>query len=345
MEVLSLTSSREGSRPATMEDVARVAGVSRGTVSRYVRKIGYVSQDAAEAIDAAIIAIKFVPNAVARTLAGFPSHNVALVVHEDASLFAGDPNLMGMMIGARRKLLEADYQLLIIIENELKSTDRLQRTLTSGLIGGVMVAAPKTSDPLAGVVRESGLPAVYVGLDVSYADLPIVDVDNRDGARQATECLMGSGVKFPAHISGPIETYAALQRNEGFHDALGDAYREDLVVHSRNWSAQAGAEAMRELLARDPRIDGLFAASDSIAVGAMEELRLAGREIPADVKVVGFDDAPWAATHQPALTTISQPAELLGEHMAETVLRQLRGEPLAGVVVLVPTKLVRRKSA
>ena len=328
-----------------MQDVARVAGVSRGTVSRYVRRNGYVSQEAAEAIEAAIVATKFVPNAVARTLAGFPSHNVALVVHEDASLFAQDPNLMGMMIGARRRLQEHDYQLLIIIENELESTARLQRTLTSGLVDGVMVAAPKTEDPLAEVVRESGLPAVYVGQDESFGDLPVVDVDNRDGARRATEYLVGAKVKLAAHIAGPIETYAALQRAEGFHDALGPAYREDLLVHSRDWSVASGAEAMRKILDREPEIDGVFAGCDSIAIGAIDELRRAGRKVPEDVKVVGFDDSPWASSHTPALTTISQPAEILGEEMAEMVLRQLRGEDMRGAVVLVPIKLVQRESA
>lgn len=328
-----------------MQDVARVAGVSRGTVSRYVRRNGYVSQEAAKAIESAIVTTKFVPNAVARTLAGFPSHNVALVVHEDASLFAQDPNLMGMMIGARRRLHEMDYQLLIIIENELESTVRLQRTLTSGLVDGVMVAAPKTQDPLAEVVRDSGLPAVYVGQDDSFGDLPVVDVDNRDGARRATEFLVRSEVKRPAHIAGPIETYAALQRAEGFHDALGSRYREDLLLYSRDWSVTAGAEAMRALLEYEPEIDGLFAACDSIAIGAIRELHRAGRRVPEDVRVVGFDDSPWASSHTPALTTISQPSEILGEEMAEMVLRQLRGEDMRGAVVLVPIELVQRDSA
>lgn len=341
--VMSVSDNNEVVRPATMQDVAKVAGVSRGTVSRYVRRNGYVSQEAAEAIEAAIVSTRFVPNAVARTLAGFPSRNVALVVHEDASLFAQDPNLMGMMIGARRRLHEMDYQLLIIIENELKSTERLQRTLTSGLVDGVMVAAPKPGDPLAEVVRKSNLPAVYIGQDESFGDLPVVDIDNRDGGKQATECLVADRVKFPAHIAGPAQTYAALQRVEGFRDVLGK--RSELLVHSRDWSMAAGAQAMRTLLEQEPRVDGVFAACDAIAIGAIDELRRAGRKVPQDVKVVGFDDSPWALSNRPALTTISQPAEVLGEQMAEMVLRQLRGEDMHGVVELVPVKLVQRESA
>mgnify|MGYP003616616157 CR=1 FL=1 len=328
-----------------MQDVARVAGVSRGTVSRYVRKHGYVSVEAAQAIEAAIVATKFFPNAVARSLAGFPTHNVALVVHEDASLFAQDPNLMGIMIGARRALLAADYQLLIIIENETKSTERLQRTLMSGLVDGVMVAAPKTDDPLVQAVRKSGLPAVYVGKDASFGDLPVVDIDNRDGARKATQCLLEAEVLYPAHIAGPIATSAARERVSGFNDAMGARADGALVLHAENWSAEAGAQAMRTLLEREPRIDGIFAACDSIAMGAIEELRKSGRLVPRHVRVVGFDDSPWATAHRPALTTISQPSEMLGERMSELVLRQLRGEDLRGVVEVVPIKLVRRESA
>ncbi len=328
-----------------MQDVARVAGVSRGTVSRYVRKDGYVSQDAAEAISAAIITTKFVPNMVARTLAGFPTRNVALIIHEDTSLFAKDPNLTGMMIGANRKLQEADYQLLVIIENEDDGVHRLERTLGSGLLDGVMVAAPRTEDPLVEAVRTSGLPAALVGQDAQYGDLPGVDVDNLHGAEVATQCLLESEANFPAHIAGPRDTYAALTRAAGFQATLGERFIENLVIHGPDWSFQSGVDCMRTLLEREPRIDSLFASSDAMAAGAIEELRRWGREVPADVRVVGFDDSSWATSTTPPLTTISQPAEALGERMAELVIRQLLGENLSGVVLLEPTELIRRHSA
>lgn len=332
-------------RRATMVDVAREAGVSRGTVSRYLNSTSYVSAAARQAIAQAIEAVGYVPNAAARSLAGSPSRNVALIVHEHANLFADDPNLVGMMVGANRTLIERDHQLLVMLAGDDDGIARIARTLAGGLIDAVMLASARVDDPLVDLVRSATVPAAIVGRPERAEGVPVVDVDNVSGARMITERLLATGRRRPAILAGPKDMRAALDRLEGFRSAAGDLVDPRLIRHTADWSFRAGSAAMAELLATDPEIDAVFGACDAIAAGALEALAAAGRVVPRDVGVVGFDDTHWAAHSDPALSTVAQPAEALGERMAEFVIRQLDGEDLTGAVSLEQTEVVWRDSA
>lgn len=336
-----------GRRPrrVTMADVAREAGISRGTVSRYVTGTSYVSREAREAIEEAIRRVGYVPNAAARSLAGTRTRNIALIVHEEADLFADDPNLAGMMIGANRALAEREHQLIILLAGDESAMKRLENTLAGGLIDGVLLASARVDDPLIAIVSASGIPAAIVGRQVRHDEIPAVDVDNEDGAAEIVRRLAETGRKRIAMIAGPADMRAALDRVAGFTTALGSRFDPQLVLHTADWSYASGRRAMTELLARHPDIDGVFGASDAIAAGALEALVDAGRHVPDDVGIVGFDNTRWAAISRPRLSTVAQPAEALGERMAEFVIRQLNGEDLSGITVLESTEVVWRESA
>jgi DNA-binding LacI/PurR family transcriptional regulator len=145
-------------------------------------------------------------------------------------------------------------------------------------------------------------------------------------------------------IAAALDRDSGSERLAGFADALGDRYDDELVEHIPLYSYSAGRDAMYALLERAPDIDGVFAASDAVAAGAMEALRAARRQVPADVGVVGFDDSAWARRTLPALSTVRQPAEGLGRQAAALVLEQLRGEP-APREVLLECEIVWRESA
>ena len=131
-------------------------------------------------------------------------------------------------------------------------------------------------------------------------------------------------------IAAALDRDSGSERLAGFADALGDRYDEALVEPIPLYSYSAGRDGMNALLERAPDIDGVFAASDAVAAGAMEALRAAGRRVPADVGIVGFDDSAWARRTLPALSTVRQPAEGLGRQAAALVLEQLRGDTDAG---------------
>ena len=146
-------------------------------------------------------------------------------------------------------------------------------------------------------------------------------------------------------IAAALDRDSGIDRLTGFRAALGADYDEDRVVEVPHYDYGSGVKGMRALLERDPAIDGVFAASDAIAAGALEALREAGRSVPADVGVVGFDDSTWAVRCQPPLSTVHQPAKELGSCAAQLVLRQLAGETLEPGGQLLPTPIIWRDSA
>jgi DNA-binding LacI/PurR family transcriptional regulator len=146
-------------------------------------------------------------------------------------------------------------------------------------------------------------------------------------------------------IAAALDRDSGADRLAGFTNALGSRFQADLVEEVQWYSFAAGVEGMRRLLERAPDIDGVFAASDAVAAGAMETLRLAGRRVPEDVGVVGFDDSTWARRTQPQLSTVHQPAEGLGRAAAEAVLAQLASGELSFTGTMLPTPIVWRQSA
>jgi DNA-binding LacI/PurR family transcriptional regulator len=170
-----------------------------------------------------------------------------------------------------------------------------------------------------------------------------VDVDNRGGARTATEHLLRSGRRRIATIGGPTDLQAAVARYQGFADAMAVGRLDADIVEHADFTYEGGARAMARLLAAHPDIDGVFAASDNMAAGALRALKEAGRRVPEDVAVVGFDDLEIARRTEPPLTTVSQPIRALGQEMATMLVRLIDGE--SPTPVILPTHLVVRGSA
>ena len=329
---------------ATIFDVAAAAGVSRGTVSRVLNG-GYVSGEARTAIEAAIAEVGYVPNTAARNLVMQQSLAVGFVAHEPASLFIEDPNIGSIMLGANEALSLADYQMVCLIIDSERDTERVARYLSGGFVDGVIIVSARAHDPITRVVSRLGLPATFVGHPPDLDQMPYVGIDNTSSARAITERLMGTGRHRIAMIAAALDRDSGADRLTGFQQALGERFDPTLVVSVPLYEYSAGMRGMAELLARDPSIDGVFAASDAVAAGALEALRKAGRSVPGDVGLVGFDDSSWALRVHPALSTVHQPASGLGRCAAESVLSQLRGEEPELGGILLESPIVWRDSA
>jgi DNA-binding LacI/PurR family transcriptional regulator len=329
----------------TVHDVAVEAGVSRGTVSRVVNGERYVSEEARAAIEAAIEKVGYVPNTAARSLVMQRSEAVGFIVHEPHSLFIEDPNIGGIMLGANSALSDADYQMTCLIIDSERDTQRVARYLSGGFVDGVIVVSARSHDPITRVIEKLGMPAAFVGHPPDASPLPFVGIDNRAAARAITERLITTGRRRIGMIAAALDRDSGADRLLGFADALGDRYDDSLVARVPFYGYSDGLAAMRELLEREPAIDGVFAASDAVAAGALEAIRIAGRRVPHDIGIVGFDDSSWALRTQPQLSTVHQPAAGLGERAAQSVLSQLNGgeAPLEGM--LLETPIVWRDSA
>jgi DNA-binding LacI/PurR family transcriptional regulator len=191
------------------------------------------------------------------------------------------------------------------------------------------------------------VPAVLVGRPQPGQAIPYVDADNVGGAALATRFLLESGARRVGTVTGPLDMLAGVDRYAGYRAALATAgvpLRPELVA-SGDFTEEGGEQAVTELLTRVPDLDAVFVASDLMALGALRALRAAGRAVPGDVAVVGFDDLSVASRAEPPLTTVHQPLGAMTRAMADLLLRQIAGDGSADESVVCPTHLVRRASA
>ncbi|MET8150605.1 LacI family DNA-binding transcriptional regulator [Actinoplanes sp. NPDC049668] len=332
-------------RRATVHDVAAASGISRGTVSRVLNG-GYVSAEARAAIEAAIAEVGYVPNTAARNLVMRRSQAVGFLALEPHSLLLEDPNIGAIMLGANEVLSVADHQMVSLVVDSARDTERVTRYLSGGFVDGAIIVSARTHDPITRVIAQLKLPATFVGHPPDlHHSIPFVGIDNAGSAQAITERLAATGRRHVGMIAAALDRDSGADRLTGFRAALGARFDPRLVAEVPLYDYASGVKGMRELLEREPGIDGVFAASDAVAAGAMEVLRDAGRGVPSDVGIVGFDDSSWATRTQPPLSTVHQPAREIGRNAAELVLRQLRDEGPAPANVLLPTPIVWRASA
>ncbi|MGP3960479.1 LacI family DNA-binding transcriptional regulator [Nonomuraea sp. 3N208] len=328
----------------TLEAVAARAGVGRGTVSRVINGSPNVSAKAREAVELAIRELGYVPNRAARALVTRRTDTVALVVSESQLRVFDEPYFAGTIRGIGSALAETGLQLILAMARSPEEHERLETYLTGQHVDGVLLLSLHGADPLPGRLEAMGVPTVLGGLPVGLHPYSYVDMDNRAGARQAVKHLLGLGRRRIAAIAGSQDMGVGVDRLAGYRDALLPSGLPELVEYG-DFSEQSGATAMAELLKKHPDVDAVFAASDPMALGAMRVLKAAGRAIPEDVAVIGFDDSKAAVSADPPLTTVHQPTEAMGRQMAQLLVARINGEALRQPVVILDTHLVRRESA
>jgi DNA-binding LacI/PurR family transcriptional regulator len=333
-----------GGRRPTLEQVARRAGVSRATVSRVVNGSTAVTPEIRSTVLRAVRELGYVPNQAARSLATQRTDSIALVFPEAPSrVFSDDQFFRATVRGVGQELEEAGKQLLLMMAGSAGSHDRIVRYAMAGHLEGVMVASVHGADPLPATLASIGVPVVTGGRPMGHSTVPYVDVDSVGGAAAAVWHLRQVGRTRIATIAGPQDMVAGVDRLLGYRDAL-DTARQHAIVAEGDFTRESGAWAMRQLLDDAPDLDAVFAASDLMADGALRTLRAAGRLVPDDVALVGFDDMELARYTEPPLTTVRQPIVRMGRRLARQLLRLVAGEDVEPAVVL-PTALVVRESA
>ncbi|MFC8304030.1 LacI family DNA-binding transcriptional regulator [Specibacter sp. NPDC057265] len=329
---------------ATILDVATVAGISRGTVSRVLNGEPYVSETAREAVTKAIQAVGYVPNSAARNLVRQRSQAVGLLIHEPHSLFLEDPNIGSIMLGANTVLSRAGYQMVCLIIDSERDLHRVGGYLNGGAIDGAIVISARENDPISEIIEQLAMASAFVGHPPNRRRLPFVSIHNKKAAAEITARLKDSGRTRIGMIASALDRAAGSDRLAGFKEAMGADYLPELVTEVASFSFDAGIAGMRQLLEKCPGIEAVFAASDAVAAGAMTVLQQAGRRVPEDIALVGFDDSVWAQRTNPPLSTVHQPASELGAEAAELVLAQLRGEKINRDGVYLETEIVWRSS-
>ncbi|MFI8231180.1 LacI family DNA-binding transcriptional regulator [Streptomyces sp. NPDC085900] len=331
----------------TLEEVAAHAGVGRGTVSRVVNNAAGVKESTRRAVQRAIEELGYVPNLAARSLAGRRADAVALVLTEpDWRMFA-EPFFSEIVRSLGDALADTGMQLLLTL---VRSEDERQRFLEyarGGRVDGILMMSVHAGDQLPDMLAEARLPTVLLGRRSGEEYVSYVDADNVGGARNAVSYLLKQGRRTIATITGPLDMYVAQCRLRGYRDALEMAGLEGTpsLVAEGDFTEDSGRRAMADLIERHPGIDGVLAASDTSAAGALQALRAAGRRVPEDVAVIGFDDFSLAQRTEPRLTTVRQPVEEMGRAMIRLLLEEMEEPFVAWRHVILRTELVVRESA
>jgi DNA-binding LacI/PurR family transcriptional regulator len=333
-----------GRQRPTLEAVAALAGVGRGTVSRVVNGSPKVSPQARAAVLNAIDELGYVPNRAARALVTQRTDTVALVVSESEQRVWDEPFFAGIIRGISNGLADTGLQLLLAIAQSHAEHKRLEHYLTPQHVDGVLLGSLH-GDDLPRHLEDNGVPTVLVGAPVGLDPVSRVDADNRGGAREAVEHLLERGRRRIATITGPQDMGVGVDRLAGYHDALAAVGAANGLIAYGDFSEDSGARGMRELLELAPDLDAVFTASDPMAIGAMRALKQHGRRIPDDVAVVGFDDSASGRHTEPPLTSVHQPLEAMGREMARLLHARIKGEAPERPTVILETHLVVRESS
>jgi DNA-binding LacI/PurR family transcriptional regulator len=344
---VTVTNAQSRPRSATLEEVAKVAGVSRATVSRVVNGSPRVSSDVRRNVQTAIDNLGYVPNRAARSLVTRRSDSIAVVITEPTGRLFSDPFFPRLLRGISAYLASRNVQLVLLMPASAADSQRTSDYLAAGHVDGALLVSLHGDDPLLGKIAAAHVPTVVVGRPMRATVASYVDADNRGGARSAVDHLIGAGRRVIATIAGPADMVASLDRLTGYRDAIADGGldADPRLEATADFTQDGGAAAMERLLAARPDIDAVFAASDLMAAGAMSVLDAAGRRIPQDVAVVGYDDSPVASTARPQLTSVRQPIEEMGQETARLLIDLVEGGDRVPRRVILATELIRRASS
>jgi len=333
------TANGPAARPV-MADVARLAGVSHQTVSRVLNGHPNVRPQTREDVLAAIRQLGYRPNAAARSLVTGRTHTLG-VISFDTTLYGPASMLYGI-----ERAAHSGYSVTI---TSLPAFDRrsvqeaVDRFLGQGVEGIIVIASEMPAlEALTGVA--SDVPVVAVGCG-TRAPLDSVAIDNIAGAFQATRYLLDLGHTTVRYVGGPDSTLDARERAEGWARALRETGGATAPEIARgDWSARSGYEIGHQLAAM-PEVTAVFCANDQMALGLLRALGEHGRQVPADVSVVGFDDIPESAYFLPPLTTVRQDFEELGKQALRLLVDRMCGRPGPGARLPVAPELIVRSSA
>ena len=328
----------------TLESIAELAGVSRSTVSRVVNNQSGVRSEVRERVLSVIDETGYRPNPAARTLAGQRANTIGLVIAEPAQSLFADPYFPRLIQGITQASNARDLTLSLFLFHTKEEEAKLYpKIMGNRLFDGLVVTGTHMDDPLIPDLISNQVPFVLVG----YHDNPnvnFIDSDNLTGAHTAVTHLIRLGYQRIAHITGDLNNYAAINRRDGYLNALRDRGRmiDNEIIIESDYTEAGAYTAMERLLNKN--IDAVFVASDTMAQGAIRALNYHNICIPEDIAVVGFDDLLHRSNLVPALTTVRQPIKRVGSMVVDTLMDVLENGIVPARRIVLPTELIIRDS-
>jgi LacI family transcriptional regulator len=327
-----------------LEQIAKLSGVSRSTVSRVINNDPNVSAFTRQSVLHVVNLAHYVPNATARSLAVGRTHVIALVVPIGVSTIFTDPNFCTLVQGVSNACSAHGRTVMLWLADPDHEGDQIHQLMYSHLIDGVIIASPLVNDALVQILSHGNLPFVLVGRPPAGSSISYVDIDHGRGAHDAVRHLLRQGHRRIATIAGPQTMSTGVERLAGYHGALREyeVRIDPTLIVDGGFTEAEGYWAMQQLLPQRP--GAVFAASDLMALGALRAIRDAGLRVPQDISLVGFDDIPLVTLTDPALTTVRQPLHGVGRVAVDTLIELIDHPHSAPRQTLLPTELVVRSS-
>ena len=335
-------------RRLNLEDIAEMAGVSRSTVSRVLNDDPKVSDGVRARVRKVLAETRFHPNAAARSLATHRSGIIGLVFPRVFTMMFTDPwasvLIRGCLEGSERADLSVVH--MLVSTDDQAAVDRFfERSVQGRHLDGVILASHVLGDKMVTRLQESDFPYVLIGRDEQRL-ANFVDIDNRQAARVATQHLIDHGYQRIAHLSGPPDLVTALDRKDGFYDAIREAGidPDSIQVECGYFEQVTAYELVLPMLQQSNPPDAIFAADDAMAIGAIQAARELGLSIPRDVAIVGFDDIDMNRMYRPELTTIRQPSDTLGRRAVGLLSSMISNPPSTPTQQWLSAELIVRGS-
>jgi LacI family transcriptional regulator len=341
------------SKRITIRGVAKEAGVSTQTISRVVNNHPDVSPETRLKVEEVLDRLGYRPSAIARQLIQRRSMNLGVVAsgHE----YYGPSGMA--VVGVERQANELGYSLMLqLLHNpDTAQVGHIVDNFLAQEMEGIIWAVPEIGDNRAWFKAHKmdlRIPSIFLSME-QHPDLWVVAIDNRQGARLATEHLLAAGYRRIGFIPGPTEWWEARERQRGWQDALSTYNilpEEGQIAPACDWTPATGERGLCALLRSYPKLDAIFCANDHIALGALKMAHELKLRVPEDLGVVGFDDRPESAYFYPPLTTVAQQLNEVGSLAVRELQRIIetaqRGKPAEkpGAILLQPTLVVRASS-
>ena len=327
----------------TIQDIADAAKVSKATVSRVINGTAPVNEKTKQRVLKIIEKFNFQPNASARQLAGGKNPSIALVMEESVDQFFSNPFWKSVVHGFITQATEFKRHPILFVQPKDEKETELIDTLKGANFQSVAVFGWHRDIQNLEKLAPKNMQIVFGGRQGESKRFTYIGVDNVLGGEMATNHLIDVGCKNILIITGDLSVVSAQERLTGYKKALAKAKikfdQKNVLIG--DYTQLSASKAMQERIQKKVNFDGIFACSDLMAFGAIAELKKIGVRVPAEVKVIGFDDSELAQLHSPALTTIAQPAFLLGKKVA---LQLISAEAARVGNIVLPLELVVRES-
>ncbi len=327
----------------TIQDVARLAGVSPITVSRVLNNSGYASEETRARVEAAVAELGYVPNTLARGLRSKRTNTLALVMTDITN-----PYFTLIARGVEDTASNSGYTVIFCNTDESESEEeKYLRILVQKQVDGVLLVPACSNSDSLNFLRSNEIPFVLIDRRVPGTSSDLVRSDSEQGAYNLTRHLIELGHQRIVTITGPQEVSTSQDRATGYQRAMKEAGLGDQIrVYYGAFTQDSGYELARQALALDPCPTAIFGGNNFISIGVFKALRDASLTVPEDLSVVGFDDLPASLLINPILTVAAQPAYQMGSQATELLLKRIAGQlPAASQEIVLPTELILRRSS